>query len=163
MKKTLKRRRKENKTDYQKRIKLLKGGSPRIVFRKTNKYILGQYIVSKEAQDEIKKTVCSVKLLNYGWPKERAGSLKSITAAYFTGFLLGKEIIKEKMKKPILDFGMHIVLHKSKAYAFMKGLLDAGIDIKHKKETLPEEERIQGKHLKNNIPFKEIKLKIEKL
>ena len=35
-----KRRRKQGKTDYAKRIKLLKSKSPRIVFRKTNKYIL---------------------------------------------------------------------------------------------------------------------------
>jgi len=51
--KTLKRRRKEHKTDYAKRIKLLKGGSPRVVFRKTNKYIISQYVKSKNAQDKI--------------------------------------------------------------------------------------------------------------
>ena len=51
--KTLKRRRRESKTDYGKRIKLLKGNTPRIVFRKTNKHIIAQYISSKEAQDKI--------------------------------------------------------------------------------------------------------------
>jgi ribosomal protein L18 len=45
-------------------------------------------------------------LLNYGWPKELSGSLKSITASYLTGLLIGKKIIKEKLETPILDVGM---------------------------------------------------------
>ena len=41
--KTVKRRRHQRKTDYKKRIALLKSEKPRIVVRKTNKYILSQY------------------------------------------------------------------------------------------------------------------------
>ena len=51
--KTLKRRRKENKTDYGKRLKLLKSGIPRIVFRKTNKYLIAQYVKSEQTKDKI--------------------------------------------------------------------------------------------------------------
>ena len=51
--KNLKRRRKEYKTDYKKRFELLKGSLPRIIFRKTNRYLIAQYVVSKEAQDKI--------------------------------------------------------------------------------------------------------------
>jgi len=42
--KTLKRRRQEFKTDYLNRIKLLKCGKPRLVFRKTNRYVIIQII-----------------------------------------------------------------------------------------------------------------------
>ena len=48
-----KRRRKENKTDYLKRLKLLKSERARIVFRKTNKYIISEYVKSEDAQDKV--------------------------------------------------------------------------------------------------------------
>ena len=160
---TQKRRRKENRTDYLKRLKLLKGETPRLVFRKTNKYIISEYIVSKEAQDSVVMGMDSRKLIEYGWPKTAQGSLKSITASYLTGYLTGKTILKQKLAEPILDAGMNRVLHKNKIYAFLKGLIDSGIKINCKKEFFPEEERIKGDHLKNKIPFSEIKSKIDKL
>lgn len=160
---TQKRRRKENKTDYLKRLKLLKGEKPRILFRKTNRYIISEYVESKEAQDKVIIGFDSRKLNEYGWPKDAQGSLKSITASYLTGYLIGKTIIKEKLENPILDSGMNRVLHKNKIYAFIKGLIDSGIKINCKKEFFPEESRIKGQHLKNKIPFDEIKSKIDKL
>ncbi len=159
--KTMKRRRKEFKTNYLKRIKLLKSGLPRIVFRKTNKYVFAQYITSKEAQDKIEMEVKSRDLVKYGWPKEAQGSLKSITASYFVGLLIGQKISKNKLENPVVDFGMIRSIHKSKVYGFLKGLIDAGIKIKCKEEIFPEETRIKGEHMKNKIPFNEIKSKIE--
>ena len=163
MKRVNKRRRRENKTDYLKRIKLLKGGNPRLVFRKTNRYILSQYITSKEAQDKIEIGVNSKELMSYGWPKQLEGSLKSIPAAYFTGFLIGKKITEKKLKNPIIDLGMNRAIHKTKIYAFIKGLIDSGVKIKHKKETFPEENRIIGKHMKKDFSkiFGEIKSKLK--
>ena len=120
-----KRRRRENKTDYLKRLKLLKSKSPRIVFRKTNKYIIAQYITSKQAQDKIEIGVNSKHLMTYGWPKDFGGSLKSIPASYLVGLLMGKKIIEKKLESPIADFGMIKNLHKTKYYAFLKGICDA--------------------------------------
>ena len=163
MKKTLKRRRQENKTDYAKRIKLLKGELPRIVVRKTNKYIIVQYVTSKEAQDKILAGVSSKVLLDYGWPKEAKGSLKSIPAAYLTGYLFGKKISPQgKEKNPIMDFGIIRNLHKTKIYAVVKGLIDAGVQIKYKKNIFPDENRIKGEHMKNKINVEAIKSKIIK-
>jgi large subunit ribosomal protein L18 len=161
--KVQKRRRRENKTDYLKRLKLLKGEKPRIVFRKTNRYIISQYIISEEAQDKVLIGMDSKELNKYGWPKDAQGSLKSITAAYLIGYLIGKKIIKEKLETPILDSGMNRVLHKNRIYAFIKGIIDSGIKINCKKELFPEESRIKGEHLKSKIPFQEIKSKIEKI
>jgi len=164
MKKLFKRRRQEGKTDYANRLHLLQSGTPRIAFRKTDRYIIVQYITSKEAQDKVEIGITSKNLKSYGWPKEFEGSLKSVTASYLTGFLLGKEILAKKLKTPIVDLGMMRVIGKNKAFAFLKGVIDAGIKIQCPEENFPEEDRISGKHLKSDFSktFKEIKSKIEK-
>jgi len=160
--KVTKRRRREAKTDYAKRIKLLKSNSPRIVFRKTNKYLISQYIVNKEAQDEIKLGANSKELLKFGWPKEFSGSLKSVSAAYLFGLLTSKKIKEKSLEKPIIDFGMIKMIHKTKTYAFLKGLKDGGLDIDCENKFCPNESRLKGEHMKNKIPFEEIKSKLIK-
>jgi large subunit ribosomal protein L18 len=164
MKTIQKRRRRENITDYMTRLKMLKSGKPRLVFRKTNKYIISQYIISEEAKDKIIFGITSKKLLEYGWPESFKGSLKSIPASYLTGYLMAKKIKEKKLETPIVDFGMLRKLHKSKLFAFLKGIIDGGIEINCKKEAFPEEERIEGKSLKEDFSkqFNEIKSKIEK-
>ena len=160
---TIKRRRKENKTDYLKRLKLLKSGLPRIVFRKTNKYVISQYVTSKQTQDKIEISINSKNLLKYDWPKEFEGSLKSIPASYLTGFLIGKKIIKNKKEMPIVDFGMIKAHHKTKIFGFLKGVVDAGVKIKHDKKVFPNQDTITGKHLKKDFTkiFDKVKAKIE--
>ena len=162
--KTLKRRKLEGKTDYGKRLKLLKSHSPRLIFRKTNRYKIAQYVTSKQAQDKIEIGITSKKLKQFGWPEEFEGSLKSIPAAYLTGFLMGREINKKGLKTPIVDFGMVRALSKNRGYAFLKGIIDSGVKIKCDEKQFPEEERISGKNLKEDFSkiFKEIKSKIEK-
>ncbi len=161
--KVAKRRRREHKTDYGKRIKMLKGRVPRIVFRRSNRYIIAQYVSSKQAQDKIEFGVSSKDLLKHGWSKENQGSLKSIPASYLTGFLIGKKITNEA-ENPILDFGMQRVLHKTKTYAFLNGLVNAGVNIKYDEKLFPEEDRIKGKHMKKDFSsiFEKIKSNIEK-
>lgn len=162
--KVQKRRRREGKTDYTKRLKLLKGESPRIIFRKTNRYLIAQYVTSREAQDKIEIGITSKRLKKFGWPDEFGGSLKSLPAAYLTGLLIGREINKKRLKTPIVDFGMNRVISKNRGYAFLKGLVDAGIKIKCDEEQFPKEERLLGKHMKKDFSkiFEEIKSKIER-
>ncbi len=159
--KVSKRRKREHKTDYNKRIKLLKGGKPRVVCRKTNRYIIAQYVKSKEAQDRIELQANSKELIKYGWPEKGKGSLKSITAAYLTGYLIGKEIIKNQLENPIVDLGMYKIIPKSRLHGFLKGLVDSGLKIKTKEEDFPEEERIKGNHLKNKVDVQKIKSNID--
>nr|AJS12673.1 50S ribosomal protein L18P [uncultured archaeon] len=160
--KTLKRRRREKKTDYGKRLGLLKGNVPRVVFRKSNKYLIAQYIVSSEAQDSVVFGVTSKILLKNRWPEDMRGSLKSLPAAYLTGFYLGRKILEKNLQTPIIDFGVMRIVSKSRAFAFILGLVDSGVKIKHKKETFPEEEKIHGKKLKRDFSvfFKMVKAKI---
>ena len=162
--KTLRRRRIKNKTDYKKRIGLLKSHIPRIVLRKSNKYIIAQYTLSREAQDKIITGITSKILLKYGWPEDMKGSLKSIPAAYLTGFYLGKKILEKKFETPIIDLGMNRAISKSRMFAFIKGLIDAEVKIKYKEKSFPNEEKIKGKNLKRDFSvfFSKIKKQIEK-
>ena len=163
--KVQKRRRREGKTDYKARLKLLESELPRIVVRKSNRYVLVQYVKSEHAQDKVLLGVSSKELLKYGWLKEASGSLKSIPACYLTGLIFGKEIkarIKEEKVKTILDLGLGRNIKKSRVYAVLKGIVDSGIEIPHNKEVFPDEKRIQGMHLKHKINVEEIKKKLLK-
>lgn len=158
-----KRRRLENKTDYLARKVLLSSNLPRVVFRKTNKYISGQLVSSKEAQDSVLIGVSSKELESFGWQKEASGSLKSVTAAYLTGFLLGKKVIEKLGKtKAVFDLGLYRSIAGSREYGFLKGVVDSGVEVGHDSKVFPEDSRIEGRHLKVQIDFKKIKEKIEK-
>ena len=139
--KTLRKRRKQNKTDYKARLGMLKSEKPRLVIRKTNKHIITQIVVSEIAQDKVVAEVNSKALLSLGWPKEKSGSLKSLPAAYLTGLLLGS---KTEIKEAILDLGLQRNIHKSRLYAALKGAIDSGLSIAHSKEALPSDEVVQG-------------------
>ncbi|MBS3072710.1 50S ribosomal protein L18 [Candidatus Pacearchaeota archaeon] len=149
---TVRKRRNENKTDYKLRIGLLKHGKPRIVIRKTNKYLTAQYVQSQNAKDKVLISVTSKDLVKHGWPKELSGSLKSIPAAYLTGYILGKKIIdKYKESGSILDTGLYRNIHGSRIYALVKGIIDSGVSIPHNEKIFPSEDRLNGKNMKKDI------------
>ena len=135
MPRTLKRRRAEAKTDYRARLVLLKSEKPRLVIRKTNRYIIAQIIESTAAQDKVLFGVYSKQLLEKGWPKELSGSLKGIPAAYLTGLMLAK-LAKGSIKDAILDLGMQRNIGKSRLYAALNGFIDGGIQVPHSKDIL---------------------------
>src|SRR3989344_3481143 len=153
-----KRRRRECKTNYCRRLFLLKGNSPRLVIRKTNRYIIMQIIKSKNAKDNVLYSFNTRELLKHGWPEKKKGSLKSLSAAYFGGLLLGEKA-KELKERIILDIGLIPNTKGSRAYAAVKGISDAGIEIKYDDKIMPLEDRINGKHMKENFSemFKKIK------
>ena len=158
---TQKRRRRENKTDYNLRLKLLKSGKPRIVVRRTNKYFIVQAIESNEAKDKVFGGVTSKELLKHGWDKKLAGSLKSIPAGYLTGLLFAKKITKTG-KKFIVDLGMARTLSGGRIFSVLKGIVDGGIDINVNKSIFPSQERLEGAHLKEEVK-NSIKKVMEKL
>ena len=145
-----KKRRRQAKTDYRKRLVLLKSKSPRVVIRKTNRYIILQIIKSKHAKDNVLYSVNTKELLKLGWPEKKKGSLKSISASYLGGLLLGKKAKKLK-ERAILDTGLIPNTKGSRVYAAVKGLADSGIEIKYNEKIMPSEDRIQGKHINLDI------------
>jgi len=151
------KRRREGKTDYKARFFLLKGGLPRLVVRKTNKYILAQVTIAKEAQDFVEMGISSKHLASLGW----TFSFKNLPAAYMTGFLLGKKALEKNIKKMIIDTGIIKSTKGSKIYAFVKGVIDSGVEIPHDAKVFPDNSRILGEHTKNDEKIKNIINKIK--
>jgi large subunit ribosomal protein L18 len=137
------KRRKEKRTDYYQRLALLKSGLPRLVVRKSNRYILGQIVEYEEYGDKVIFTVLSKKLRNFGWQYNCANT----PAAYLTGLIIGFEAKKHGIDKAILDIGLHISTKGNKVYALAKGCIDAGLEIPVGEKVIPSEERIRGDHI----------------
>jgi len=138
------RRRREGKTNYLRRKKLVLSGLPRLVARKTNKHVIAQIIEATVEGDKVIASAHSSELRkNYGW----LGSLKSLPAAYLTGLLCGYRALEKGIKKAILDIGLQAPSKGARVFAVLKGCLDAGLEIPHDEEILPDEERIKGQHI----------------
>ncbi|MEK6853076.1 MAG: 50S ribosomal protein L18 [Nanoarchaeota archaeon] len=139
------RRKREHKTSYPKRLKLLLSGKKRIVVRLTNSRVIAQLVEFTPKGDKILAGVDSFALRKYGWKY----SCKNIPAAYLTGFLLGRKAKDKKFKDTsVLDTGLNYPQHKGRIYAFLKGALDAGISVPHGETDLfPEEKKIEGQHV----------------
>jgi len=133
------RRHRKNKTDYKKRLKLLLSGEKRLVIRRGNNNIVAQIVEFTPKGDKILSSFTSQNLKKLGW-KQHPGNL---TSAYLVGYGLGK---KSKIKKAILDTGLHKIIKGSAIFACLKGVVDAGIDVPHDKKILPSEDRIKGKN-----------------
>ncbi len=151
------RRKRIGKTDYKKRLALLKNKSPRLVIRRFNKNIIAQIISYEENGDKIEAQAHSKELEKLGWK----GSKNNVPASYLVGMLLAK---KSKAKNAILDVGLQQPTKGSRIYACLKGAVDGGIKVPHSPEVLPKIERIEGKHIEGKDMTKaisEIKQKIK--
>lgn len=160
IKTVLYRRKREQKTNYKKRLHLLLSKTPRVVVRFTNTRVIAQLVEFTPAGDRVLVGLDSTALKKQGWTH----SLKNSPAAYLTGLLFGKTALGKGQKEGILDTGFRTPLHKGKTYAFLKGVLDSGFEVPHGgEEVFPHEDRIQGKHienLKNGSSVEDIKQKI---
>jgi large subunit ribosomal protein L18 len=137
------KRRKEGKTDYKARLKLMGQNKHRFVVRISNKHIIAQIVTMNSGGDETLVGVNSKELEKLGW---KAGG-KNISAAYLTGFLCGKKALKKDITEANMDIGLKTSLKGSKIYAVLKGAVDAGLDIPHNDSVIPAEERIKGEHI----------------
>jgi large subunit ribosomal protein L18 len=142
------RRRREGRTDYRIRLKLLRSGKTRLVVRKSLKNTQIQFINYKEDGDNIVVSANSKELKNkYNWKY----STSTTPAAYLTGVLAGKRAKEKGINDCILDIGRYPASTGSKIFAVVKGIIDAGLDCPHSEEKLPKEDRIMGKHLDKEI------------
>jgi large subunit ribosomal protein L18 len=153
---TIRRRRRECKTDYGLRMGLLKSSLPRVIIRKTNKYFIIQVVESSEAQDKITFGITSKALLDYGWDEKSSGSLKSISAGYLTGILAAKKIGNGEF---IIDLGMAINHKGGRMFSIIAGLIDGGLNIRANPKVLPSKERLMGEHLDEKLKDMIVKVK----
>jgi large subunit ribosomal protein L18 len=141
------RRRREGKTDYRRRLKLLISRKPRVVVRKSNKYVRMQLIMAGKVGDKTLVSSVSSELKRYGYE----GGTCNIPAAYLTGLLFGKRAKEAGFDDAILDTGLHTPIHCSNVYAALKGAVNSGMNIPHNPTVFPTEERIRGEHIANFI------------
>ncbi len=153
------RRRREGKTNYRKRLKLLLSGKPRLVYRKTLKYIIGQIIDFDKKGDKTLVGITSKILRKYGWKF----ACDNTPASYLTGYLLGKIALSKGINEAILDIGLYTSTKGGRMYAFAKGAIDAGLNVPCSEEMFPSEERIKGLHVNEEVAknFEEVKKNIE--
>ncbi|MHA2184591.1 MAG: 50S ribosomal protein L18 [Promethearchaeota archaeon] len=140
------RRRFEGKTDYHKRMKLLKSRKLRVVIRASNNHIRAQFVQSKLGGDKVLISAFTKELPSkYGWN----ASTGNIPASYLTGYLAGMRAKNNKINDAIFDLG--IFYHRNRVLAACKGVIDAGIQIPNKETFFPEslDERIKGTHIEN--------------
>jgi len=155
------RRRREGKTDYYARKRLVtqdknKYNSPkyRLVVRFTNKDIIAQIVYAKLNGDYILSAAYSHELVRYGMPV----GLTNYASAYATGLLLARRVLTklnlaDKYKgnsdvngkdysvealvdgpKPfyaLLDVGLKRTTTGNKVFAALKGAADGGIEVPH--------------------------------
>ena len=133
----------KSRTNYRKRLKLLKGKGMRLVIRKSLKHTTIQLIEYYEKGDKV-ITASSSKELEKLFNWKLNGS--SIPSAYLVGFLIGKKLKGEKKKNKgiILDIGNSHPAKGSAIFSALKGVLDAGIDIPHSPDIFPSESAIKG-------------------
>lgn len=137
------RRKRQSKTNYKKRIALIKSEMSRLVIRKANNTITAQIVNYEPNGDRVIVSARSDELRKLGW-KMHAGSTPS---AYLTGLLLGTKAKKKKVTEAVLDLGLQTPMSGGRLFAALKGAVDAGMNIPHDPEALPSNDRVSGKHI----------------
>ncbi|WP_048149441.1 50S ribosomal protein L18 [Palaeococcus ferrophilus] len=135
------RRRREGKTNYHKRLAMLKSGKPRLVVRKSLNHHIAQIVVYAPEGDRTLVSAHTRELMReFGW-KGHGGNTPS---AYLVGLLLGYKAKKAGIEEAILDIGLNPPVRGSSIFAVLKGAVDAGLDVPHSEEIYPGDDRIRG-------------------
>ena len=154
------RRKREGKTNYKKRLELLKSGKLRLVVRKSLRNVIVQIVEYHVDGDKTLVKVSSKELKKHGW----TGYGRNTPSAYLVGLLCGVKAKENKITEAILDLGLHPSRKGTILYAVLKGVVDSGLNVAHSKEIFPSDDRIMGKHISDKVPveFEKVKNNIMK-
>ncbi len=136
----------KRKTNYKKRLGLLKSGLPRLVVRKTDHQIIAQLIEYDAKGDKTISSAYGKELAKYGWDI----SFKNIPAAYLLGVLIAK---KSDRREAILDKGSRTLKKDSFIYYLVKGAQNSGLNL-HAEELPVSDDRMFGAHIMNHLSTK---------
>jgi len=138
------RRRREGKTNYHRRLKLIISRRKRLVIRCSNKHTIVQVFDALVQGDKILAQSHSSQLEKQFTWVHNSGNMPS---AYLTGYLCGLRAKKAKIQDVILDIG--IIVHNDRIKAAFKGFMDAGNEVPHDDKWFPDklEERLNGSHI----------------
>ena len=137
------RRRREGRTDYRRRLALLKSGRPRAVVR----FSRGRVLVALTAYDPAGDRVVAAAESRELRAIEYTGSLVSTPASYLTGYLAGLRAKSVGADEAVLDAGLRRPTKGGRLLGALKGLLDAGVVIPHGEGAFPSKDRLNGSHL----------------
>lgn len=149
------RRRREKKTNFDKRLALVKSGTPRMIVRKSNRYVDVYFVVFEPKGDKTLLTVTGRKLSKaFNWPSKR-----NVWSAYLAGLYAGKEASKKGVKEFILDVGMRTPSKGAVLFAALQGAVDAGLKTDFSAEKVPSE-KLSNPPESVKSSFEEVKKKI---
>ena len=144
------KRRRTAETDYHRRMRMLRGGVPRAVVRVSNTQVTCQLVCYETSGDKVLVSVTGKTLVDkHKWPP--TSSRKSVPACYLVGIALGKLALEAGHSKAILDIGLAASSRGSRAYAALRGMVEAGLDVPHSEEILPPDERVNGNHIGESL------------
>jgi len=152
------RRERENITDYDRRLSLLKSGKPRLVVRKSLSSIYAQIIDYSPDGDKVLVSASSADLKKAGWKH----SGKNLAASYLIGTLVAKKAKAKNIKEAVLDIGRLNATKGNKIFACLMGAVESGLNVPHSADIFPSKDRIEGKHIKPDVQkeFSEMKNKL---
>ena len=155
------RRKKEWRTDYKKRLTLLKSNKLRLIIRKSLKNVTVQVVKFEVNGDKVVVSACSKDLKKVGW----TGYGRNLPAGYLVGLLCGVKAKKLKCGDMIVDAGLQKLSKGNLVYSVVKGVADSGVNIACSKEVFPKEDRIKGKHISEKVTkeFETVKTNILKV
>ena len=137
------RRRREARTNYHQRLRLLKSGKPRLVARKSNRQTRAQLVLTGRQGDETVAQATGNDLSEYGWEAPTS----NLPAAYLTGLLAGKRALEAGLEEAVLDIGLNTATPGNKAFAVQEGAIDAGLEVPHNDDVFAEWPRTRGEHV----------------
>ncbi|MFW5912497.1 MAG: 50S ribosomal protein L18 [Candidatus Hadarchaeota archaeon] len=137
------RRKREGKTDYHYRRRLLKSEKPRLVARISLEHVRAQLVEPGEEGDIVLVSAFSKELSDFGYMGYRANT----PAAYLSGYLCGLRAVDEGVEEAVLDLDRFVSSPQARIFAVLKGALDAGLKVPHGEDVLPTDERCRGEHI----------------
>ena len=150
----------EGKTDYKKRLSLVKSNKPRLVVRKSSRLISAQIIRYQPDGDETLVSATSKELSKLGY----TGFKRNTPSAYLLGLLIAQKAKKLGLKDIVPDIGFHKPVKGSIIFSFLKGAKDGGLSVNLNESITPSEDRIKGSHINQEASknFNAVKEKIIK-
>ncbi len=136
----LQRRRREGTTDYRSRKRIISSEKPLLVVRFSNKNVSSQFTKPTAKGDNVLSSTSSKELQKLGW----RGSPKSTPACYLLGMLAGKKAKGSGIEAAVLYTGLVPFVKGGRVAAFVKGVVEAGVEVPVGEEIFPTQDRLDG-------------------
>ncbi|MFA5049704.1 MAG: 50S ribosomal protein L18 [Candidatus Micrarchaeia archaeon] len=149
------RRRREGKTNYQKRLALVKSNKTRMVIRKTNRSVIVQFVNYDKQGDKTLLIINGNTLeKKYGWPSKR-----NVYTSYLAGLMASKFAKEKKINDFVVDLGLAKAKKNGVLFGAVLGAIDGGLNTNFDQSVLPKE-KMKNIPEKYGKKFEEVKKSI---